>query len=61
MELYYCQTCEKYTMEQKCTTCNKPTSIPRPPKYTPDDKYTKYRAEIKIEQRRLQGLYQKKE
>ena len=37
-------------MKEICPKCNKKTIHPRPPKYSPDDKYSKYRREFKKEQ-----------
>jgi len=37
-------------MKETCPSCNKKTIQPRPPKYSPDDKYSKYRRQVKKEQ-----------
>ncbi|MBR9676001.1 RNA-protein complex protein Nop10 [Candidatus Woesearchaeota archaeon] len=37
-----CNKCEEYTMKQTCS-CGEKTVIPRPAKYSPNDKYAKYR------------------
>ena len=43
-----------YTMKEEC--CGKTTIDPKPPKYSPDDKYGKYRREVKEKERKEQGL-----
>jgi H/ACA ribonucleoprotein complex subunit 3 len=48
--IYKCQDCKTYTMKETCPSCNKKTIQPRPPKYSPDDKYSKYRRQVKKEQ-----------
>ncbi|MBR9699144.1 ribosome biogenesis protein [Candidatus Woesearchaeota archaeon] len=35
--------CLTYTMKEQCPKCKKQTKIARPPKYSPEDKYAKYR------------------
>jgi len=43
-----CEKCEKYTLNQeKCPHCGGKVRIPHPPKFSPDDKYAKYRLEIR--------------
>jgi H/ACA ribonucleoprotein complex subunit 3 len=38
-----CPDCNTYTLKQTCSRCNAPTVDPHPPKYSPDDKYVRYR------------------
>jgi H/ACA ribonucleoprotein complex subunit 3 len=38
-----CPACNTYTLRQACSRCNAPTVDPHPPKYSPDDKYVRYR------------------
>ena len=49
-----CSACNRYTLRRLCPKCNAPTLDPHPPKYSPDDKYVRYRiadryAQIKTE------------
>ena len=44
-----CPNCQKYTIKQKCLDCEKKTISPKPPKFSPTDKYGKYRREEKKE------------
>ena len=49
-----CSACNRYTLRLLCPKCNAPTLDPHPPKYSPDDKYVRYRiadryAQIKTE------------
>ncbi len=39
-----CPACKKYTMNEKCA-CGSDTRTAHPPKYSPQDKYAKYRRE----------------
>lgn len=38
-----CSACNRYTLGRICPKCNAPTIDPHPPKYSPDDKYVRYR------------------
>jgi H/ACA ribonucleoprotein complex subunit 3 len=38
-----CSSCGAYTLAQNCPKCSAPTVDPHPPKYSPDDKYVRYR------------------
>ena len=38
-----CSACNSYTLGRICPKCNAPTMDPHPPKYSPDDKYVRYR------------------
>jgi len=52
----FCTVCNIYTMIDKCPKCSKPTILPRPPKYSPEDKYSKYRRMAKLELWQKEGL-----
>lgn len=36
-------------MEEKCSVCGEKTIFPKPPKYSPEDKYAEYRRKAKKE------------
>ncbi|HEX2615639.1 MAG TPA: RNA-protein complex protein Nop10 [Nitrososphaera sp.] len=38
-----CQNCNIYTLKHQCPKCSSQTVDPHPPKYSPDDKYVRYR------------------
>ncbi|MCK4634921.1 MAG: RNA-protein complex protein Nop10 [Candidatus Aenigmarchaeota archaeon] len=38
-----CFFCDIYTFKEKCPRCRKKTRTPHPPKFSPEDKYGKYR------------------
>ncbi|MDQ3972602.1 MAG: RNA-protein complex protein Nop10 [Thermoproteota archaeon] len=40
-----CPNCGKYTLKQECNSCGVRTIDPHPPKYSPDDRYARYRIE----------------
>ena len=39
--------CGQYTLKEKCPTCGKDTVSPHPAKFSPQDKYGKYRRLLK--------------
>ena len=41
-----CMSCGDYTLKEKCK-CGGKAVTPKPAKYTPEDKYGKYRREVK--------------
>jgi H/ACA ribonucleoprotein complex subunit 3 len=45
--ILFCSDCKEYTMEQICPRCEKKTIFPKPPKYSPEDKYAEYRRKAK--------------
>jgi len=49
MKMKICPKCNTYTMEEICSVCKVPTVNPHPPKFSPEDKYGKYRRIIKKE------------
>jgi H/ACA ribonucleoprotein complex subunit 3 len=38
-----CTNCKRYTLKEECIICGKDTSTVHPGKYSPDDKYARYR------------------
>jgi H/ACA ribonucleoprotein complex subunit 3 len=38
-----CPACGLYTLKHECPNCKAITADPHPPKYSPDDKYVRYR------------------
>jgi len=40
-------SCGKYTLKEVCPVCNIPTFSPHPAKFSPQDKYAKYRIQMK--------------
>lgn len=38
-----CTSCGAYTLKHECPKCGSATADPHPPKYSPDDKYARYR------------------
>jgi H/ACA ribonucleoprotein complex subunit 3 len=47
-QLYKCTICNEYTLNQKaCPKCGGSVSDPKPPKYSPQDKYGSYRRKAK--------------
>lgn len=43
-----CEKCGKYTLKQgTCPYCGGKVRVPHPPKFSPDDKYLKYRMILK--------------
>lgn len=43
-----CEMCGEYTLrESLCPYCGGKVRVPHPPKFSPDDKYLKYRMALK--------------
>jgi H/ACA ribonucleoprotein complex subunit 3 len=38
-----CSACGAYTLSHACSKCGGATVDPHPPKYSPDDRYVRYR------------------
>lgn len=46
--LYKCPKCDEYTLSEKyCPKCGSLVTDPKPPKYSPQDKYGEYRRKAK--------------
>ena len=43
----HCKKCNTFTLESYCNKCNSQTSNPLPPKFSPEDRYGKYRRMLK--------------
>jgi H/ACA ribonucleoprotein complex subunit 3 len=46
-KLKVCRKCSLYTLEPACPGCGERTASPHPPKFSPADKYGKYRRMLK--------------
>jgi H/ACA ribonucleoprotein complex subunit 3 len=46
-KLRKCPKCGNYTFQDVCPRCGTPTKVPHPPRFSPVDKYVKYRIETK--------------
>ncbi|MCJ7770453.1 RNA-protein complex protein Nop10 [Candidatus Bathyarchaeota archaeon] len=43
-----CKTCGKYTLDvERCPLCGGEVKVPQPGKFSPDDRYSKYRRMLK--------------
>ncbi|KHO53344.1 MAG: H/ACA ribonucleoprotein complex subunit 3 [archaeon GW2011_AR18] len=54
-QILRCTKCRIYTLERKCTKCNSECLTTKPAKYSPEDKYAKYRLEYKKKEQGLQN------
>ncbi|PIN70575.1 ribosome biogenesis protein [Candidatus Woesearchaeota archaeon CG11_big_fil_rev_8_21_14_0_20_43_8] len=45
-----CEKCGKYTLKKSCSGCGTDTISPIPPKYSPEDKYARFRRSEKRKQ-----------
>ncbi|MFH1972920.1 MAG: RNA-protein complex protein Nop10 [archaeon] len=52
-KILFCKKCQKYTLKDKCPNCGEKTITSKPAKFSPEDKYGKYRRQYKKQQ---QGL-----
>ena len=55
MHILKCQSCGNYTLKERCE-CGGKAINPKPPKFSPEDKYGKYRRKVKEKDRKKQGL-----
>lgn len=44
-----CVSCNNYSLRETCPSCGGKCVFPKPPKYSPEDKYAKYRRKAKEE------------
>jgi len=45
-----CKKCNQYTLRKdKCPYCGEKVGVPHPPKFSPNDRYLKYRMVLKQE------------
>jgi H/ACA ribonucleoprotein complex subunit 3 len=54
--IYKCLSCGKYTLEEECS-CGGKAILPRPPKFSLDDKYADLKRKVKKEELQKKGLY----
>ncbi|WP_421078193.1 RNA-protein complex protein Nop10 [Methanothermococcus sp. Ax23] len=47
MRMRKCPKCGKYTLKDFCNECNEKTITVKPPRYSIEDKYGKYRRMLK--------------
>ncbi len=41
--MFRCRVCVLYTLRKECPGCGSATESPLPPRYSPEDRYGKYR------------------
>jgi H/ACA ribonucleoprotein complex subunit 3 len=41
--LYRCRACGRYTLSEKCPACAGPVGTPHPARFSPQDRYGRYR------------------
>lgn len=46
-KLRYCTQCKSYTLEEKCKVCGRDTITKGPARFSPEDRYGKYRLALK--------------
>lgn len=54
MKLLKCIKCDEYTLRKICPRCSEKTTNPRPAKFSPEDRYGKYRRMMKKEMEKEQ-------
>ncbi|MDI6724394.1 MAG: RNA-protein complex protein Nop10 [Methanobacterium sp.] len=50
MKMKRCRSCGEYTLKNKCPYCDGEVGVIYPAKYSPEDKYGKYRRILKKQQ-----------
>jgi H/ACA ribonucleoprotein complex subunit 3 len=48
-----CGSCSVYTLKETCPKCGGATSMPMPARYSPEDRYGRYRRKLKSEAREV--------
>lgn len=48
MKLRKCEKCKRYTLKERCPVCGAQTISAHPPKFSPEDKYGKWRRKAKF-------------
>ncbi|WP_082096033.1 RNA-protein complex protein Nop10 [Candidatus Nitrosotenuis cloacae] len=51
-QLRKCPECKKYTLKDECPHCQSKTTTAHPAKFSPDDKYARYRIMDKFKETR---------
>jgi H/ACA ribonucleoprotein complex subunit 3 len=51
-----CTKCGTYTLKENCPKCNSTAGLPKPPKYSPEDKYASLRRQVKRTEYQEKGL-----
>ena len=46
-KIFKCPSCGSYTLSNECDECGVKTVNPKPPKFSPEDRYGKYRRKQK--------------
>ncbi len=46
--IYKCLKCNEYTLKEKCPRCGSETVRPLPPRFSPEDRYGKWRRLAKL-------------
>lgn len=46
-KIFKCPECDSYTLSEECEDCGVRTINPKPPKFSPEDKYGEYRRKQK--------------
>ena len=46
-----CFECDRYTLKNECDVCGTSTTMTCPPRFSPEDRYGKYRRMLKNEHR----------
>lgn len=47
LSLLYCNKCKNYTLDKICSECKEKTISKNPPRFSPQDRYGKYRRKLK--------------
>ncbi|HLD13073.1 MAG TPA: RNA-protein complex protein Nop10 [Candidatus Nanoarchaeia archaeon] len=50
LEIFFCAACKLFTLKTSCPTCQGQVFSPRPPRFSPLDKWGKWRRLAKKEQ-----------
>ncbi len=48
VHIYKCLKCNEYTLREVCKKCKSKTVKATPARYSPEDRYSKYRRELRV-------------
>jgi H/ACA ribonucleoprotein complex subunit 3 len=58
MKIRRCRSCKEYTIQDHCPYCGEELEVAYPPRYSPLDKYGKYRRMLKKQQNNSKTNFQ---
>ena len=54
--LMVCSGCDRYTLKERCSLCGNKTTVAHPARYSPDDRYARYRSPLAYQEQNSHDL-----